>query len=83
MEFHAWAPLFYTILLREKGLIISDTTVAKQTLEKLSYYSLIGGYKQLFKHFPSQKYIYGVTFDENHYFRIIFAISMEKGTLNI
>lgn len=51
-------------LQQEKGLIISDTTVATQTLEKLSYYSLIGGYKQLFKHSPSQKYIYGVTFDE-------------------
>lgn len=51
-------------LQQEKGLIISDITVAKQTLEKLSYYSLVGGYKQLFKHFPSQKYIYGVTFDE-------------------
>lgn len=51
-------------LQQEKGLIISDTATAKQTLEKLSYYSLIGGYKQLFKHSPSQKYIYGVTFDE-------------------
>ena len=51
-------------LQHEKGLIISDTTVARQTLEKLSYYSLIGVYKQLFKHSPSQKYIYGVTFDE-------------------
>lgn len=51
-------------LQQEKGLIISDTKVATQTLEKLSYYSLISGYKQLFKHSPSQKYIYGVTFDE-------------------
>lgn len=51
-------------LQREKDLIIPDTTVAKLTLEKLSYYSLIGGYKQLFKHSPSQKYIYGVTFNE-------------------
>ena len=51
-------------LQREKDLIIPDTTVAKLTLEKLSYYSLIGGYKKPFKHFPSQKYIYGVTFNE-------------------
>ena len=85
VEFHAWAPLFYTMNQREwlhmakifftyeqqlnklqleKDLIIPNTTVAKLTLEKLSYYSLIGGYKQLFKHTPSQKYIYGVTFDE-------------------
>ena len=51
-------------LQHEKSLIIPDTTAAKLTLEKLSYYSLIGGYKQLFKHTPSQKYLYGVTFDE-------------------
>ena len=85
VEFHAWAPLFYTTnnregicmakifftyeqqlnkLQQEKDLIIPDTDAAKLTLEKLSYYSLIGGYKELFKHTPSQKYIYGVTFDE-------------------
>ena len=51
-------------LQQEKALIIPDATAAKLTLEKLSYYSLIGGYKQLFKHTPSQKYLYGVTFDE-------------------
>ena len=51
-------------LQQEKDLIIPDTDAAKLTLEKLSYYSLIGGYKELFKHTPSQKYIYGVTFDE-------------------
>lgn len=48
----------------EKNLIISDIVSAQHTLEKLSYYSLINGYKHLFKHTPSQKYIYGVTFDE-------------------
>lgn len=51
-------------LQQEKGLLIPDITSATQTLEQLSYYSLIGGYKQLFKHAPSQKYQYGVTFDE-------------------
>lgn len=51
-------------LQHEKGLIVPDITSATITLEKLSYYSLIGGYKQLFKHTPSQKYKYGVTFDE-------------------
>lgn len=51
-------------LQHEKSLIIPDIAAAKLILEKLSYYSLIGGYKQLFKHPPSQKYIYGVTFDE-------------------
>ena len=37
-------------LQQEKDLIIPDTDAAKLTLEKLSYYSLIGGYKELFKH---------------------------------
>ncbi len=51
-------------LQNKKDLIITDTNHAKLVLEKISYYSLIGGYKQLFKHAPSQKYLYGVTFDE-------------------
>ena len=51
-------------LQQEKGLIIHDIISATKTLEQLSYYSLIGGYKQLFKHTPSQNYKYGVTFDE-------------------
>lgn len=64
------AKIFFTYeqqlnkLQQEKELIIPDTNVAKLTLEKLSYYSLICGYKKLFKHTPSQKYIYGVTFEE-------------------
>ena len=58
------AKIFFTYeqqlnkLQLEKDLIIPDTDAAKLTLEKLSYYSLIGGYKELFKHTPSQKYIY-------------------------
>ncbi len=51
-------------LQNEKDLIIPDMESAKMILEKISYYSLIGGYKQLFKHAPSQKYLHGVTFDE-------------------
>ena len=51
-------------LQQEKGLIIPNTASAVKILEQLSYYSLIGGYKQLFKHTPSQNYKYGVTFDE-------------------
>lgn len=51
-------------LQQEKGLIISNISSATKILEQLSYYSLINGYKQLFKHAPSQKYKYGVTFDE-------------------
>lgn len=51
-------------LQNEKYLTINDTKYAKETLQKLSYYSLIGGYKNLFKHPTSGKYIYGVTFEE-------------------
>ena len=44
------AKIFFTYeqqlnkLQQEKDLIIPDTDAAKLTLEKLSYYSLIGGY---------------------------------------
>ena len=48
----------------DKGLSIPDTDFAQKTLEEISYYSLIGGYKGLFLHPASQKYKYGVTFDE-------------------
>ena len=51
-------------LKKEKQLIISDTDFAKDTLQKLGYFSLIGGYKDLFKHKPSGKYFHGVTFEE-------------------
>lgn len=51
-------------LKKEKQLVISDTEFAKDTLQKLSYFSLIGGYKDLFKHKPSGKYLHGVTFEE-------------------
>ena len=32
-------------LQQEKGLIVPDIATATETLEHLSYYSLIGGYK--------------------------------------
>lgn len=51
-------------LKNEKQLTISNPAYAKEVLEKLGYYSLIGGYKNLFKHAASGKYIYGVTFEE-------------------
>ena len=40
-------------LQQEKGLIVPDIATATETLEHLSYYSLIGGYKQLFNQTPS------------------------------
>lgn len=51
-------------LQSEKELTISDPSYALKTLELLSYYSLIGGYKDLFKHPASKKYLRGVTFEE-------------------
>lgn len=51
-------------LEKEKGMFISDRAYAEQVLKELSYYSLICGYKQPFKHAPSGKYLRGVTFDE-------------------
>lgn len=51
-------------LEKDKGLVINDREYAKSMLKAIGYYSLISGYKQPFKHLPSGKYKYGVTFDE-------------------
>lgn len=51
-------------LSQEKELLINDYSFASKSLEELSYFSLIGGYKELFKHKPSGKYLRGVTFEE-------------------
>ncbi len=51
-------------LEKEKQLIISDRIYAEKVLKELSYYSLISGYKQPFKHRASGKYLRGVTFEE-------------------
>ncbi|MDO5424381.1 MAG: Abi family protein [Eubacteriales bacterium] len=51
-------------LRHDKQLLIFDTEYAKRILSELSYYSLIGGYKDLFKNPVSGKYSYGVTFEE-------------------
>ena len=51
-------------LQNEKQLTITDVPTAIHTLEHISYYSLIGGYKNLFIHKPSGKYLYGVTFGQ-------------------
>ena len=52
------------ILKHDKQLAIPDPDYAKKMLEEINYYSLIGGYKSLFKHNASNKYAHGVTFDE-------------------
>lgn len=51
-------------LISEKMLSITDKEYAKDTLEQLGYYSLIGGYKEPFKHAASGNYKHGVTFEE-------------------
>ena len=51
-------------LEKEKQLVISDPKFAKNTLQTLSYFSLIGDYKDLFKHKPSGNYLHDVTFEE-------------------
>ena len=43
-------------LQADKGLTIPDADFARKTLEEISYYSLIGGYKDLFLH-PASKSI--------------------------
>lgn len=51
-------------LKNEKSLLIPDTKSATALLKKISYYSLISGYKTPFKTPSTQKYIYGVSFEE-------------------
>jgi abortive infection bacteriophage resistance protein len=51
-------------LKNDKGLTIASPDYAVRTLQKIGYYSLIGGYKSLFKAPASGKYLYGVTFEE-------------------
>lgn len=51
-------------LEKEKDLLTQDRVYAENKLKEISYYSLIGGYKQPFKHLPSGKYLRGVTFEE-------------------
>lgn len=48
----------------EKGLIIHDPTHAKHILSKTSYFSLISGYKDFFKHPTTGKYKDGTTFED-------------------
>lgn len=52
------------LLKNDKELSIPNSDFAKNTLQKLSYYSLIDGYKEPFKPLRSGKYYYGVTFEE-------------------
>lgn len=51
-------------LQNEKGLVITDRDYAKQRLQEIGYFGLIGGYKVPFKDQTTKKYMCGTTFDD-------------------
>lgn len=51
-------------LLKSKHLIISDEDAAKRVLAQIGYFSLIGGYKHLFKNKTTKMYRDNVTFED-------------------
>lgn len=51
-------------LTTDKGLIIIDESTAQKALENISYYALIGGYKQLLYNPMTRQYLPGTTFDD-------------------
>lgn len=50
--------------LKQKQLIINDEVSATTTLEKVSYYGLINGYKDIFKGPATNSFYPGTTFDD-------------------
>lgn len=52
------------LLKNEKHIIISDEQYAKEMLQHIGYFSLIDGYKHLFRVPLTQKYKEGTSFDE-------------------
>lgn len=51
-------------LINEKQLIVADRSYAIDMLKKYSYFSLIGGYKNIFINKSAKKYKRGVTFED-------------------
>ena len=51
-------------LLKSKNLQIDDASTAIQVLSQIGYFSLIGGYKHLFKNPTTQNYRDGVSFSD-------------------
>lgn len=51
-------------LKNEKNLQIDDEAYAKEILRLTSYYSLIGGYKDIFKNPTTKKYKDGTRFED-------------------
>lgn len=68
-------------LKNEKNLQIDDEVYAKEILRQTSYYSLIGGYKDIFKNPTTKRYKDGTRFEdivELYYFdeALLFCISL-------
>ena len=62
-------------LKNEKNLLIDNEAYAKEILKQTSYYSLIGGYKDIFKNPTTKKYKDGTRFEdivELYYFDELF-----------
>ena len=51
-------------LIIEKGIEIKDKDYAKEMLQQIGYFPLIGGYKHLFKIPTTNKYKAGTTIEE-------------------
>lgn len=51
-------------LVKEKNLIVKNNEYAKEVLRQTSYYSLIGGYKDIFKNPTTKKYKDGTQFED-------------------
>ena len=51
-------------LKNEKNLLIDNEEYAKEILKQTSYYSLIGGYKDIFKNPTTKKYKDGTRFED-------------------
>ena len=51
-------------LADEKNLIINDRDYAESVLKRISYYSLISGYKKLLRNPTTRKFKDNTTFDE-------------------
>ena len=51
-------------LINDKGLIIKDISFAERMLTDIGYFSLIGGYKNLFINPMTRKYVGGTTFED-------------------
>ena len=50
--------------LKQKQLVINDEASATTALEKISYYGLINGYKDIFKDPATNSFYPGTTFDD-------------------